>query len=332
MIRVKISDNAFPKWPLIRQTPQASGIWGNCQFFVNQEIDECDVWVVYNSLKQKETVRCSADNIILITTEPPSVEQYRPEFLDQFSKIITCHRDLQSKHAQVVYRQQGLPWHVGKTQVGRKDYQFSSRYDYDELKSMKSFHKTKEISVITSNKQLTEGHKQRIQFVEKLKQHFGDRLDVFGRGIRDVDDKWDAIGEYKYHIVIENSSFPDYWTEKLSDTYLAGTYPLYYGCPNIADYFSKEAVTPIDIHDAQQSIRKIEDCINGEKYETAMSEIVQARELVLDKYNLFPMIEAFVQDHVKNQPPNKKEKVRLRPGKYWDSIRCRVNSLFGSDI
>jgi len=327
MIRVKITDDAFPKWPLIRQTPNASGVWGNCQFFINQDMDECDVWVVYNSIPHAETVTCPVENVFLITTEPPSVQQYRKESIEQFSKIITSHRDLECNHAQVIYRQQGLPWHVGKTQTGHKKYIFSKRYDYDELKAMKSFQKKKEISVITSNKQLTPGHKKRIEFVEKLKQHFGERLDVFGRGIRDVDDKWDAVADYKYHIVIENSSFPDYWTEKLSDTYLAGAYPLYYGCPNITDYFSQDALTVINIDDIDQSIIAIEGCINGGKYESSIEKILQARELVLDQYNLFPMISNFVQEHVTSQSLSTKQKITLRPEKYWDSLRYRVMGL-----
>ncbi len=37
MIRVKLSTN-FPDWPLIRQTPDRSGIWGDCRFFINEDI------------------------------------------------------------------------------------------------------------------------------------------------------------------------------------------------------------------------------------------------------------------------------------------------------
>ncbi len=49
--------------------------------------------------------------------------------------------------------------------------------------------KTNLISFITSNKAFTQGHLDRIEFVEKLKARYGNRIDVFGREYRDFDDK-----------------------------------------------------------------------------------------------------------------------------------------------
>lgn len=49
--------------------------------------------------------------------------------------------------------------------------------------------KTKLISVITSNKAFTKGHLKRIEFVEKLKAYYGDKLDVFGQGFNSFEDK-----------------------------------------------------------------------------------------------------------------------------------------------
>ena len=62
---------------------------------------------------------------------------------------------------------------------------------------------------------------------------------IFGKGINGFEDKWDTLRDYKYHIVIENSSFDDYWTEKLADNYLAECFPFYHGCKNINKYFDK---------------------------------------------------------------------------------------------
>ena len=56
--------------------------------------------------------------------------------------------------------------------------------------------------------------------------------------INPIEDKFDALIGYKYHLALENSVIPDYWTEKLADSLLAWCKPIYYGCPNINDYFS----------------------------------------------------------------------------------------------
>lgn len=285
MIKIKISTD-FPDFPIQRQTPGSKGLWGNCQFFVNKDIEECDWWVVYDGLLGEEKVKCPHGNTILITGEPPGVRKYDKKFLNQFAKIVTCHRDF--NHPSIIYAQQGLPWHVGRRV--KDDGSVSYSKDYDELKPLKTFNKDELISVISSNKTFTQGHKKRFEFVKRLSEHFGSKLDVFGRGIRDVEDKWDAISEYKYHIVLENSACPDYWTEKLSDAFLGGAYPFYYGCPNISDYFPAGALTSVDIGDFAGTVAIIEKAIKNQQYERSIVDINVARELILDKYNIFAVL------------------------------------------
>lgn len=286
MIKIKLSTQ-FPNWPLFRQTPGSKGIWEDCQFFVNQDIEECDYWVVCGGLLNPEKAICLQKNTIFITWEPPSVHKYDKHFLNQFATIITCHRDI--KHPCIIHTQQGLPWMIGGKFLGDGwDEKFSK--DYDELKSIEKYNKNKLISVIVSSKSYTKGHIKRLQFVKRLKAYFGDKLDVFGVGNQKIEDKWDAIAQYKYHIVIENSSINDYWTEKLSDAFLGGAYPFYYGCPNLSDYFSKDCFTFIDIDYFDKSVALIEDIIKNQRYEKSIVKIAEAKNLILDKYNLFSLI------------------------------------------
>lgn len=285
MIKIKLSTSS-PEWPLLRQTSGSNGVWGNYKFYVNSDIDECDYWVVCDGLSKPEKTRCQRKNTILITGEPPSIKRYNPYFLKQFGTIITSHKNLD--HPKVVNMQQGLPWHIGRRVKGNTNISFSK--DYDTLKAVTNFEKSAVISVISSDKVITDGHKKRLNFVRKLKEHFGTRLDVFGRGIRDVEDKWDAIASYKYHIVLENSSHPDYWTEKLADAFLGGAYPFYYGCPNLSDYFPQNSYTTIDIDDFENCVSIIEDAIIDQRYEKSIEDIAKAKNLILDKYNLFPML------------------------------------------
>lgn len=285
MFRIKLSTN-FPEWSLLRQTPGSKGIWDNCQFFVDLDIEECDYWVVYSGLLKPEKTICPPENTFFITGEPPTFKKYDSKFLNQFATIVTCHQDI--KHPNVVHTQQGYPWHVGRYIKNGINISFSK--DYDELKTIKNFSKDRLLSVISSNKDFTEGHKKRVEFVRKLAEHFSPKIDIFGRGIRDIEDKWDAISRYTYHIAIENSSFNDYWTEKLSDAFLGGAYPFYYGCPNLSDYFPPGSYTSIDINDFKKSVSIIEDAIENQQYEKSIEEITKARHLVLDKYNLFAMI------------------------------------------
>lgn len=286
MIKIKLS---FPsvKWPLEQQTPNHNGVWGNCHFFINKPIKECDYWIVFEGpAKKREKTICAKKNTILITAEPPTIKEYDQQFLNQFNTVITCHRKI--KHKNPVFQQQGLPWHIGRRQRNHVNLSFSK--SYDDLVAIDHFRKDRKISVISSAKDFSAGHRQRIEFVKRLKDHFGDQIDVFGRGFSEIEDKWDALARYKYHIALENCAVRDYWTEKLGDAYLAGCYPIYYGCPNIEKYFNNSALTKIDITQPQKAIHIIDSCFKESKYEQSVQEIMDARKDVLNRYNLFAMI------------------------------------------
>ena len=72
---------------------------------------------------------------------------------------------------------------------------------------------------------MCEGHVQRLEFVNKLKEHFWDKIDMFGRGINSFDDKAYVLMPYKCYIAIENSVLDDYITEKLLYSFITYTYP-----------------------------------------------------------------------------------------------------------
>lgn len=292
MIKVKLTTN-FPAWPLIKQTPESQGAWGNCQFYINDNTEKCDWWVVFDDLQQEQTVECSPNNTIFITGEPPSIKKYEKKFLDQFSYIITSQQNIDHQNKFLV--QQSLPWMVGGNFIEKnKSWGKKISKSYDELASMQPFDKTKIISIISSNKSQTPGHRQRLKFLSSLKESFGNKLDIFGIGNNSIADKWNGLAPYKYSISIENSSHPHYWTEKLSDAFLAQSFPIYYGCPNIYDYFPKKSLAIIDIFKIKESISHINKIITDNTYEKSLQDILKAKDMILNKYNLFPSLVNFI--------------------------------------
>jgi hypothetical protein len=189
--------------------------------------------------------------------------------------------------------QQSLPWIINKT--------------YDELKAMDDVPKTKTISLITTTK-----HWKRYNAAMDIKEYFGDQIDMFGDGIHSVKDKWDALAPYKFSIVMENSRTINYFTEKLTDSYLALTYPIYYGCKD-NEYFPKESFDELpDIDYTEQMIKKIEQILaTPGYYEQALPSLKLAKEMVLDKYNIYPsvihMIESCPSGFDSGEDSNKKE-------------------------
>ena len=79
----------------------------------------------------------------------------------------------------------------------------------------------------------------RLLFAEKIAEHFGSDIDWFGDGIKTIENKWEAVSNYKYHIVLENESRNFLISEKLYDSYLGLAFPFYYGGSNVNSFFSK---------------------------------------------------------------------------------------------
>jgi len=274
---------------MMRQTKGESGLSadGRYQFVIDEGIKEADFWVVQGKgIRQSETCKVAPENTLLLTTEPQSILVYPKSYIRQFGMVASCQE--QMKHPNVVLGQAVLPWFIGFSKNQDGTYSYSK--DYDSLVNSPTPQKTKLISVITSDKAFTQGHIDRIRFVKKLKQRYGDKIDVFGRGYRSFDDKWDVLAPYKYHIAIENSSQRYYWTEKISDCFLTQTFPFYYGCTDLSDYFPKEAYQEIDIFDFEHTVELIDQIISNDTYEKRQNVLAESRDLVLGKYNMFNYI------------------------------------------
>ena len=293
MILVKLTFNY--DWPFFRQTEQFSQVWGNYKFVIDENLKECDYWIIYtdHNLKEEE-VQCNPENVIFIPGECYNTSsKFTQKFLNQFGLIITVQREL--KHKNILYSHNANPWFVGKS--------------YNELNSNFIPEKTKLISVVSSNKAFTEGHRKRLEFVQKLKNHFGDKLDVYGRGINDFEDKWDVLASYKYTIAIENDFCEDWVTEKYFDCIYANSLPFFYGCPNLEKIVDKDSFIRIDIENFENTVQTIENSIANNEYENRL-EIIQNQKIKsLNEDQFFPWIAKILDD---KNPTLKKQTIRLK--------------------
>lgn len=96
--------------------------------------------------------------------------------------------------------------------------------------------KIRDVSILLSDKQSMAGHKLRHEIVDK----FYGEIDVFGldRRVRPVE----AYGIHRYSIIVENERVDGYFTEKLIDCLSVGTIPIYWGCPNIHNFFDATGI------------------------------------------------------------------------------------------
>jgi len=170
--------------------------------------------------------------------------------------------------------------------------------------------KDKNLSWITSNLAFLPGHKARLKLLEDLKEN--GPVDLYGRGLNFVEDKWDALAPYRYSIVFENHINSYYWSEKLIDCYLAGTMPIYVGCTNLSDYFPKNSYIRFD-PTTPNPVGALLDIINSSIAEDNRDNLIEARRRCLYEHQLFPFIASeILHDNSISLP---KENIKLYPRK-----------------
>jgi hypothetical protein len=110
------------------------------------------------------------------------------------------------------------------------------------IQNPQCYPKDKLCSMISSNKTQCQGHLYRLEWAKKLKN----RLDFYGRGIKDFSKKEDAISDYMFSVTMENASYSGYWSEKILDCFACGTIPIYHGDPDIDKHFNMNGIIRLD--------------------------------------------------------------------------------------
>ena len=92
------------------------------------------------------------------------------------------------------------------------------------------------VSIIASHHASLPGHRLRHRVVAWSHARRPD-LEAFGTGYRPIPDKWEGHAPFHYSVVIENSRCPGYFTEKILDSFLCWSLPIYWGDPEIDRVF-----------------------------------------------------------------------------------------------
>ncbi len=151
--------------------------------------------------------------------EPPSINSQSYQFImeneHKFNVVLTHQTDLIRRKS---FRVGNFPLY--------QFYFFGGCWIEEPDRGLYTLSKSKNVSIIASNKTLTEGHKLRHELINKYR----DKIDgIYGNGYQFVQNKLEALKEYRYSIVIENEQSPIWVTEKLIDVMQCGCIPIYWG-------------------------------------------------------------------------------------------------------
>jgi hypothetical protein len=134
--------------------------------------------------------------------------------------------------------------------------------------------KSKDLSIITSQKHGAPGHQMR----HWIASTYGERMDRWGRDYRPMASKATALAPYRFSIVVESVRMPGYFSEKLIDCLAVGTTPIYYGAPDITNWFTNLAVVQFEnAADLRVILRNLPDLVK--KPSTRLEALNIARAL-----------------------------------------------------
>lgn len=275
--------------PYFRQTFGATGAYRNVQFDINNL--DADWQIVSSPMPDLGPIE--GKKILYAQLEPP--EFYLPS-LEQIKKckaVVTPFGFNVPDTIDQFLAPPCLQWMYGmrtemKPGVGHVFHE-DGYAGLEEMMMAKCPVKTRVCSLIVSGKGFLPGHKIRLEFAQRVVQHFGKKIDYFGFGFNPIGDKREVIDPYLFSIALENCTHNNYFTEKITDVYLGYAMPIYYGAPNITEFFPAESMLRIDLANADEAIAKIENLIaNPNQYNTP--GVMEARRRVLLEYNSFDLM------------------------------------------
>ena len=156
--------------------------------------------------------------------------------------------------------------------------------------------KTKKISIMVSGKKNAPGHTYRHTLVKEiLKSNL--EIDIWGRGctnymytrdkrLKGVFKETEYLDDYEYHICIENFQTPHYFSEKIMNSLICNSVPIYFGCLNVKSYFGNCILNLTG--NVKEDMNMFEDIIKNKRdIEINMErvkETININNLIKDKF------------------------------------------------
>lgn len=309
-VRIKLIARGHSGCAWARQLPANGSFTGECRFLFDLHDTGYDWLVVIDDVSRRlnskpERLSCADEHTLLVTTEPPSITFFGRAFSGQFAHVLTSQPPEALPHPGRIYSHTGNLWFNG--------------HSYQELHNAALPDKSAALSTVCSSKRQKHTlHNDRHQFSHWLLGELPE-MGLYGHGYLPLEHKYHALDPYRFHLAIENYRGLHHWTEKLADPLLSGSFPIYYGCTNLGDYFPAESFLEIDIYNREQSLDTIRAITSDSSFlQSRRDALIQARHLVLHDYNLLNMIERLVLERFSptcrstGRPLHGRKQMRLR--------------------
>jgi len=176
----------------------------------------CDY--IINSLPQGKKIFLQCEPSVIVGD---SVEKYLLNNFHLYDFILTWNQKILDNCSNAIFYPFGSTWISNDFEIKEKIFK---------------------LSFLRGQKDFATGHRIRHQ-IFKLQQNIKnipiDFRDQVSSG--DVRNNF-LFSDSQFTLVVENCSQKNYFTEKLMDALITKTVPIYFGCPNINDFFNKKGI------------------------------------------------------------------------------------------
>jgi hypothetical protein len=233
-------------------------------------------WVITKNLKHpKESLTFICDSLhipkgtsIYLQAEPRAIINYNNYLMNNWSKykyILTFDDTLLQLPNAKKYIQ-GITW-----------------INAEDADSICIEHKKFQISSLTGAKNSAMGHNFRHAILQRATE-FNIPSTFYRSNFLPMSwnrpDNIHLFREFQFSLVIENSRQNNYFTEKLCDCLYTKTIPIYYGAPNIIDYFDTSGWIIIESESVDELLAKI-SILDNTWYQRHIHSVLKNYETVL---------------------------------------------------
>ena len=293
---------------LWKQTPHPFGVWQNVQMLATAEQPDLLLMYQFNFpqpklptpwwemwKKQQQTIDFDIawrsrgvpnERIIYLLREPPLEEiVHKNQANYSMAKKYCGYVSGPDDFAPIPDYMPAI-WYIGNS--------------FRELQEMNVPDKVQSCSWVTSGIARTASHRQRLAFLQMLKQHEV-KCDIYGRGLPDwvgglgsLNNKWHGMAPYYYNLAIENYAGNQWYvSEKLWDSLLAWCLPIYYGGTAADKLLPPGSFLRLPSLDEKGITYIREVTASSEAWYAAKAAIAEARQIILHKLNLLAWLSDF---------------------------------------
>jgi hypothetical protein len=204
------------------------------------------------------------------------------KYRDSYRKIFTCDSELISLDPNFFiycFAGSNLPW------TPENEYGIHN--------------KNKKISFLCSPNSMSEGHRYRLSWAEKLKNVVdlyggacgSKKIGVTGKEHYHHKRKTEAVNNYFYSIAFENVKYDTYFTEKITDCFANGVIPIYYGTSKISNYFDANGIIFLD---ETFNVNNLTEDLYYSKLQSVKNNLEAVKQLEMSDDMVFRLIKEII--------------------------------------